>query len=69
MPQNLIEYGTVSLWAQHVGQGDKVVNIRMPGILSWLRRFAEAGVGFAEEYENVKYKFMHGKLFRVVGLW
>ncbi|KAF1993392.1 hypothetical protein P154DRAFT_527805 [Amniculicola lignicola CBS 123094] len=61
-PARLVEWGSVSLWGQHTGTGDKSVNLRMPGILAWLKTLAASGTGPADEYNSVRYKFISSTL-------
>ncbi|KAI5860989.1 hypothetical protein GGS23DRAFT_204165 [Durotheca rogersii] len=49
---------TVALYGQHLGEGSLYVNMRSPALIRFLKRLAENGVGEAEEYGNVKWKFM-----------
>ncbi|KAK3681610.1 hypothetical protein B0T22DRAFT_299160 [Podospora appendiculata] len=49
----------VSLWAQHTGTGSKIVNLRLPRILAFLKRHAQNGVGPAAVFDGVRYKFVH----------
>ena len=51
IPECVVIYGSVSLWAQHLGIGDKRVNLWMPAIFRWLTIFAKSGTGPAEVYE------------------
>jgi hypothetical protein len=60
-PERLVEYGNVSLWGQHLGDGSIQVNLRRPTLLAFLRRLAASGVGHAEEHDNVRYKFINSK--------
>jgi hypothetical protein len=61
-PSKLVEWGSVSLWGQNLGTGNKMVNLRMPRILAWLMTLAASGTGPAEEYDDVRYKFMSSML-------
>jgi hypothetical protein len=61
-PARLVEWGSVSLWGQHTGTGDKSVNLRAPGLVNWLKMLAASGTGPADEYGGVRYKFMSSKL-------
>lgn len=61
-PARLIEWGSVSLWGQHTGTDDKRVNLRAPSIVNWLKRLATSGIGPADEYGGVRYKFTSSKL-------
>jgi hypothetical protein len=58
-PTNIVEYGSVSLWAQIVEQDSELrrLNLRLPKILAWLKRLAESGIGHAEVYDNISYQF------------
>lgn len=60
-PARLVEWGSVSLWGQHTGTGDKRVSLRAPGLVNWLKILAASGTGPADEYEDVRYKFMSSK--------
>lgn len=59
----LVEWGPVSLWGQHLGTGNKSVNLRMSGIIAWLKTLTVSGTESANDYEGVRYKFMSSKLF------
>lgn len=64
-PARLVEWGSVSLWGQHTGTGEKKVNLRMPSITAWFKTLAASGTGPASEHNGVKYKFMSSTLLPV----
>ena len=61
-PDRIIVYGSVELWAQHLGEGEILLNPRMPSILRWLSNLTERGTGPAEDYQGIRYKFVNSML-------
>ncbi|KAF2469252.1 uncharacterized protein BDR25DRAFT_371823 [Lindgomyces ingoldianus] len=60
-PAKFVEWGSVSLWGQHTGTGGKSINLRVPGIMAWLKTLAASGTGPAGEYNGITYKFISNK--------
>lgn len=61
-PEIVVEYGSVALMAQHSEPGDKLVNLRMPAILRWLRALAENGTGPSEKCGDIMFKLVNSTL-------
>ncbi|KAK0125628.1 hypothetical protein ONS96_009465 [Cadophora gregata f. sp. sojae] len=57
-PEVLVKWGPVTLCGQHTGPGYKSINLRLPGLKQWLRKLASSGIGPADEYQAVRYKFI-----------
>ena len=61
-PGKVVEWSSVSLWGQHLGTGDKRVNMRAPALVNWLKRLAASCIGESSEYDDIRYKFVSSKL-------
>ncbi len=70
MPQSIVTFGLIEPYAQYVGSdgSSKVVCPNMPSIKRWLERLAEKGLGCAEVYKDVRYKFTKRMLPGSVGV-
>ncbi|KAK7424326.1 hypothetical protein QQX98_000594 [Neonectria punicea] len=63
-PSKVLEdFGKIAivLYAQSLSESPVSVNFMMPGIRAFLKRLAGKGVGFSEDYNGVRYKFMENK--------
>lgn len=60
-PQKILQISTMALWAVSTGS-EKIINLGLPSIKSWLKNLAANGPGPAEEKNGVRYKFVKRKL-------
>lgn len=60
-PDLVLQNSTVQLWAQSLDEESITVNMLMPGIKAFLKGLATYGVGYADEYRGVRYKFVQSK--------
>ena len=60
IPHQILEHPEtkVVLYAQSLGETDVVVNMRLPRIRAFLRALTENGLGYSDEHDGVKYKFV-----------
>ena len=55
-PDRIVNGWPISLWAQSTTV-EKIINLRLPSIIRFLRTLAQSGVGAPEEFEGVMYRF------------